>query len=65
MLRRFLLFSVGALALLLVLGSPGQLHAQHMRGGVPNRVHPGSRGGVMPGFRGGFDPRFNRGFDRR
>ena len=56
MLRRFLFHSVGALALLVVLEAPGQLHAQHMRGGM------GSRMGVMPGFRGGFDARFNRGF---
>ena len=56
MLRRFLFHSVGALALLVVLEAPGQLHAQHMRGGM------GSRMGVMPGFRGRLDSRFNRGF---
>jgi hypothetical protein len=32
MLRRSLLLSVGALALLVALGAPGQLQAQHMRG---------------------------------
>jgi hypothetical protein len=46
MLRRFLSVSVGALALLVVLGAPGRLHAQRFRGG----------------FRGGFfDPRFSSG----
>jgi hypothetical protein len=63
MFRRFM-FSVGALALLVVLGAPGQLHAQHMRGGGPHMTHPGFRSGFTPGFHGRFDPRFNRGFDR-
>ena len=67
MFRRFLCLSAGALALLVALGVPGQVHAQCMRGAVPNRMTPafrggflpGFRGGAMPGFRGGFDPRFN------
>ena len=54
MFRRFLFPSLGALALLVGLGAPGQVHAQRMRGGFANGAHPG--------FRGGFDPRFNRGF---
>jgi hypothetical protein len=68
MLRRFLFLSVGALALLVVLGAPGQLHAQRFRGGFPHGVHPGFRGGFDPRFNRGFfdprfnDPRFNRGF---
>ena len=32
MFRRFLLPSVGALALLVALAAPGQVHAQRMRG---------------------------------
>ena len=63
MLRRYLFLSVGALALLVVLGAPGQLHAQRMmRGGVPRGVMPGFRGGFTPGFRGGFTPGFRGGF---
>ena len=58
MFRRFLFLIVGSLALLVVLEAPGQLHAQHMRGGM----HSGSRMGMTPGFRGRFEPRFNRGF---
>jgi hypothetical protein len=64
MLRRFLSVGVGALALLVVLGGPGQLHAQRFRGGFRPGFTPGFRGGFTPGFRGRFDPRFNR-FDRR
>ena len=61
MLRRFLSLSVGALALLAVLGAPGQAHAQRMHGG-----HPVFRGRMMPGYRGGFDHHFDRRFfDRR
>jgi hypothetical protein len=75
MFRRFLLLSVGALALLVVLGTPGQLHAQRMRGGFSRGFHTGFRGGFSPGFHRGvfgrpfgpgprtFNPRFNR-FDR-
>ena len=63
MLRRFLTLSVGVFALLLLLGTPGQLHAQRMmRGGSPRMVRP------MPGFNRGmrFDPRFHHGaFDPR
>src|SRR3989440_3284264 len=61
MLRRFLCLSVGALALLVVLGAPGQLHAQRMRGGMPRGGMPGFHSGGMPGFRGGFAPRSNGG----
>ena len=57
MLRRFVSLSVGALALLVVLGAPGQLHAQRFRGGF--------RPGFMPGFRGGLTPGFNRFGPRR
>ncbi|HYT89258.1 MAG TPA: hypothetical protein VEL76_11180 [Gemmataceae bacterium] len=60
MLRRFLFLSVGALALLVVLGAPGQLHAQRMRGSSPRMVHPNLRGGFRPGFQGRFNPGFNR-----
>ena len=67
MFRRFVCLSVGALALLVVLGVPGQVHAQRMRGSFPNRVMPGFRGGFTPGFNRGFnggffDPRFSPGF---
>ena len=75
MFRRFVCLSIGALALVVVLGAPGPVHAQHMRGGFPHAMHPGFPGmmpgfhGVMPGFRGGFDTRFNSfftpGFGRR
>jgi hypothetical protein len=47
MFRR-LLFALGALALVLVLGSPGQAHARPSRGGF----HHGMHGGMSPGFRG-------------
>ena len=74
MLRRFLFLSGGGLALLVVLGAPGQLHAQRTHGGM----HPGMHGGFHHGgfHHGGFarpfgpgplifDPRFNRfGFGR-
>ena len=62
MLRRFLCLSVGALALVVMLGAPGQLHAQRMRVTFPTRVAPMVRGGFMPGFRGGFMPGFRGGF---
>ena len=65
MLRRILVFSVGALALLVGLGAPGQVHAQHMREGFAGGMHPGFRRGFNSRFnRGFFDPRFDR-FDRR
>ena len=74
MLRRFLSLGVGALVLLVVLGAPGQLHAQRFRGGFRPGLTPGFRGGFMPGFnrfgftpgfRGGFTPGFNRSGFRR
>jgi hypothetical protein len=66
MFRRFLCLSVRALALLVVLGAPGQLHAQHMmRGGFPHGMHSGFRGEFRPGFHGEFDHRFHGGFDHR
>ena len=78
MIRRFLVLGVGALALAMVLGAPGQVHAQRGRGGVPHggrsvvsgRMMPGFRSGFMPGFRPTpmfrFDPRFRGGmFDPR
>jgi hypothetical protein len=65
MLRQFLTLSVGALALLAVLGAPGQVHAQRMRGGGPHMGHSVFRGRMMPGFRRGFNHRFDRRFERR
>jgi hypothetical protein len=65
MLRRFLSLSVGALVLLVVLGAPGQLHAQRFRGDFRPALTPGFRGRFTPGFRGRFDPRFNRSGFRR
>jgi hypothetical protein len=43
MFRRFLFLSVGALALLVVLEAPGQLHAQRVRGGSPNGMRVSHR----------------------
>jgi len=75
MLPRFLSIGIGALALLVVLGAPNQVHAQRGRGGVPHGGHPGFNNRMMPGFHHGvfgrpfgpgprtFDPRFRR-FDR-
>jgi len=60
MLRRFLSLGVGALVLLVVLGAPGQVHAQRFRGGFRPGFTPGF--GAMPGFRGRFMPGFNREF---
>ena len=67
MLRRFVSLGAGALALLVVLGAPRQVHAQHRHGGGPHGVRPVVHGGMRtPGFRRGFDPRFDhRFFDRR
>jgi hypothetical protein len=73
MLRRCVFLSVGALALLVGLGAPGQLHAQRFRGGFrgfrgtfPGRFRPGFRGAFpgrfTPGFRGRFDRGSRRGF---
>jgi hypothetical protein len=79
MFRRYLVLGVGALALAVVLGAPGQADAQRTRGGVPHGVRPGFHSGFSPGFQSRvfgspfgpgprriFDPRFNRGrrFDR-
>ena len=65
MLRRFLILGVGALALLAVLGAPGQVHAQRMRGFAFRGMTPGFRGGFTPGFRGLFRPGFRRGMFNR
>ena len=69
MFRRFLFLSVGALALLVGLGAPGQAHARGMRGGFSHGFHRGFQGRFVPSipsFRGGFGPRLRRGFfDRR
>jgi hypothetical protein len=69
MLRRFLSLGALALGLLVVMGAPGQVHAQRMRGGVPHGGHPGFHRPMMPGFRGGFMPGFRPapmfGFDPR
>ena len=68
MFRKFLFPSVGAVALLIGLGAPGQLQAQHMRGmrgSTPIRVLPSFRGGFDPRFHHGFDPRFRHDFDFR
>jgi hypothetical protein len=62
MVRRFVSLSVGALALLVVLGAPGQLHAQRFRGGFRPGFTPGFRPGFMPGFRPAFTPGFRGAF---
>src|SRR5215471_15712919 len=67
MARRFLFLGIGVLALMGLLGSPGQVQAHHSRGsfrpGFQPGFNPGFRRGFMPGFgftpRFGFDPRFN------
>jgi hypothetical protein len=67
MLRRFLVLCVGALALAVVLGAPGEVHAQRglFRGGFLPGFRPTPMFRFDPRFRGGmFDPRFDRGFDR-
>src|SRR5207248_5741539 len=43
MFRRFLIQSVGASALVVMLGAPGQLHAQRVRGGLPSAPPPVNR----------------------
>ena len=75
MLPRFLSLGVGALALMVLLGAPNQVHAQRGRGGVPHGGHAGFNSRMMHGFHHGvfghpfgpgprtFDPRFRR-FDR-
>ena len=58
MIRR-LLFVAGSLALVVVLGGPGQAHAQRSRGGIPHGMQRGFHHGFTPGFRGPvIDPRF-------
>ena len=65
MLRQFLFLGVGGLALTVVLGAPGQLHAQRFRASLPPAIQPGFRGVVTPRFPIGVNPSFNRGFNRR
>ena len=66
MLPRFLCLGIGALALLVVLGSPNQVHAQRGRGGAPHMAHPGFHGPMVSGFHGprmpGFQNRMMPGF---
>jgi hypothetical protein len=66
MFRQFLFVGSGVLAFLGVLMAPGQVDAQHSRGGSPHGFHSGFQQGFNPRFSGGFfDPRFSRGrFDR-
>jgi hypothetical protein len=59
MFRRLWL-GVGTLALLMGLGAPGQVQAQHMGHG---HMGGGMHRGFMPSAR--FDRRFDRGFDPR
>ena len=71
MVRRLLFLGVGAVVLLVALGAPGRLQAQHLGGGMPHGmaahfrggIMPGSPGGMMPGSRGGFMPGSRGGFD--
>jgi hypothetical protein len=60
---------MGVLALLGVLGAPGQLHAQHSRGGSLHGFRSGFQPSVSSGFRRGFTPSFGFtpgfGFDPR
>ena len=65
-MRRSLFLAIGVLALLVVLGSSGQVQAQRGRGasmpGFRPMVNPGFRGAFMPNFRStpsfGFTPGF-------
>jgi hypothetical protein len=65
MLRQFLFLGVGGLALTVVLGAPGQLHAQRFRASLPPAIQPGFRGAITPRFPIGVNPGFNRVFNRR
>ena len=65
MFRRVLFPSLGALALLVALGAPGQVHAQRMRGGSTNRAMSGFRPSLRPVFPGRISPGFNRGMSNR
>jgi hypothetical protein len=79
MIRQFLCLGGGALALAIVLGAPGQVRAQHMRGGFSHGMNPVFHGMFMPGFHPampgfngmmfmpgfrGTTPGFNRTFNR-
>jgi hypothetical protein len=65
MFRHFWFAGTGVLALYGMLGAPGQLAAQHARGGSTHGLHSDANG-FNARFRGRFsDPRFTRGrFDR-
>ena len=65
MFRHFWFVGTGVLALYGMLGAPGQLAAQHPRGGSTHGFHLDANG-FNARFRGRFfDPRFTRGrFDR-
>ena len=56
MFRR-LLFAAGALALVMVLGAPGQAQAQRSCGGMPDGMHQG----MHPGMQRVMQPRFTPG----
>jgi hypothetical protein len=59
MFRKFVSLSAGVLALLCVTGMPGQLYAQHARGGFHSGMHPMTTR-FSPGMGRGFiNPRFN------
>jgi hypothetical protein len=62
MLRRLLFLGVGALALVCVIGSPGQADAGHRRGGAifgfRSRSYSGPRSGFQ-GFGGYRSPNFS------
>jgi hypothetical protein len=49
---------------MVVLGVPGQLHAQRSRASLPHAIQPGFRGAVTPRFRFGVNPGVIRRFDR-
>jgi hypothetical protein len=65
MFRQCLFLGSGVLVFLGMLGAPGQLAAQHSRGGANHGFHS-SQNGFNPRFNSRFfDPRFSRGrFDR-
>jgi hypothetical protein len=63
MSRRFLCLGFGVLALLMELGDPGRIYAQHSRGGSHRGSQPGFNNGFTSGFPNGVTPGF--GFDPR
>jgi hypothetical protein len=58
MFQQFLFLGTGVLALIAVLGTPGQLHAQRARGGSMGGMNPGFQLRFNPSVRPAFTPGF-------